>query len=65
MTVKISSSVDGAPFGWNIVVVDTASFIVNELSVLPMENLSRQYCLLPQRAGATGETSGKGATRAD
>ena len=39
MTVKISSSVDGAPFGWNIVDADIALFIVDEVSALPIENL--------------------------
>jgi hypothetical protein len=52
MTVKISSSIGGAPFGWYIVVADTALFIVNEISVLPMENLRR-----------CKPVSGKGATR--
>jgi hypothetical protein len=42
MTVKISPSVDGAPFGSNIVDADTALFIVNRLSALLRENLSQR-----------------------
>ena len=38
-TVKISPSVDGAPFGCNVIDADTALFIVNRLSALLRENL--------------------------
>jgi hypothetical protein len=48
MTVKISPSVEGAPFGSNIVDADTALFIVNEISVLPIENLSQRWRSLPR-----------------
>ena len=42
MTVKISPSVDDAPFDCDIVDADTALFIMNGISVLPVENLSRR-----------------------
>jgi hypothetical protein len=40
-TVKISPSVDGAPFGCNVIDAETALFIVNGISAQPGENLSR------------------------
>jgi hypothetical protein len=41
-TVKISPSVDGAPFGCTIVDAETALFIVNGISAMQMENLSQR-----------------------
>jgi hypothetical protein len=42
MTVIISPSVDDAPFGCNVVNAETALFIVNRISALLRENLSRR-----------------------
>ena len=42
--VNISPSVDGVPFGWNIVDAETSLFIVKRLSALPIENLSHHRC---------------------
>jgi hypothetical protein len=42
MTVKISPSVDVAPFGCSIIDAETALFIVNGISAMPIENLSRR-----------------------
>jgi hypothetical protein len=39
MTVKISPSVEGAPFGCIVIDAETASFIVIEISALARKNL--------------------------
>ena len=54
MTVKISPSVEGAPFGCNVIDAETALFIVIEISALPRKNLSS----VSEREGCDGWDEG-------